>query len=124
MAYQYFDLYEFRSPDADDSGNLMDHQFVRLLDKARGIAGIPFKITSGYRTREHNSHLIAMGYKASPNSSHMKGLAADISATSSGQKHAIVTALLSVGFNRIGIGGNFIHVDMDESKPKNQIWTY
>lgn len=122
--YKYFNLYEFRSPDDDGSGEKMVPEFIALLDKAREAAGMPFKITSGYRTWEHNSHLIAMGYKASPNSSHLKGLAADISATSSAQKYAIVTALLSVGFNRIGIGANFIHVDMDDSKPSNLIWTY
>ena len=122
--YKYFDLREFRSPDAEHSGSLMSHEFVSKLDKAREIAGIPFKINSGYRTREHNSHLIANGYKASPNSSHMKGIAADISAKTSGQKYVILIALLAVGFNRFGIGDTYIHVDMDPDKPANMIWTY
>lgn len=124
MEYNYFKLSEFDSPDLEGSGDQMNQDFVQMLDYAREKAGIPFKITSGYRTREHNNYLLANGYKASPNSSHLKGLAADISATSSGQRYAILTALLSVGFTRIGIASNFIHVDIDPDKPQNRIWTY
>lgn len=124
MEYQYFSLSEFDSPDLEGSGENMNQDFVQMLDYARAKAGIPFKITSGFRTREHNSYLIANGYKASPNSSHKLGIAADIAATSSKQRYAIITALLAVGFTRIGVGSNFIHVDMDESKPQNRIWTY
>jgi hypothetical protein len=32
----------------------MDKHFLRLLDNARQIAGIPFKINSGFRTPKHN----------------------------------------------------------------------
>jgi hypothetical protein len=31
---------------------------------------------------------------------------------------------MMVGFNRIGISHNFIHVDMDMNKTQNLIWTY
>lgn len=122
--FKYFDLREFRSPDSDGSGQFMNMEFVKLLDEARGIAGTPFKITSGFRTWEHNNHLIAMGYKASPNSSHLKGLAADIAVTNKAQRHKILTALMQVGLNRFGVADNFIHVDMDPSKPSNEIWVY
>lgn len=121
---RHFDLKEFDSPDKEGSGVNMDAKLLEMLDDAREIAGVPFKVNSGYRTREHNSHLLAMGYKASPNSSHLKGLAVDISATSTGKRYAIITALLEVGFNRIGIASNFIHVDRDPDKPSNQIWVY
>ena len=36
----------------------------------------------------------------------------------------MLQALLSVGFNRIGVGSGFIHVDIDKSKPSDVIWTY
>lgn len=124
MDYNYFRLSEFDSPDLEGSGEQMNQDFVQMLDMARAKAGIPFKITSGFRTREHNNYLLANGYKASPNSSHLRGCAADISATSSAQKYAIVTALLSVGINRIGIASNFIHADIDPQKPQNRVWTY
>lgn len=124
MDYKYFTLAEFDSPDAEGSGQYMNQEFLQMLDRAREIAGIPFKINSGFRTREHNSYLLANGYKASPNSAHLRGCAADIAATSSKQRYLILTALIAVGFNRIGVANGFIHVDTDETKPANRIWTY
>ena len=32
--------------------------------------------------------------------------------------------LVEVGFTRIGVGNTFIHVDIDENKSSNVIWTY
>ena len=121
---KYFKLYEFDSPDMVGSGEAMDKEFLSKLDQARSLCDIPFKITSGYRTKEYNEGLLARGYKASANSSHLKGLAADIACTNSVARHIIVSALLKVGLNRIGIADSFIHVDRDSSKPANVIWTY
>ena len=121
---KYFKLSEFDSPDMVGSGEAMDREFLSRLDQARSLCDIPFRITSGYRTKEYNEGLLARGYKASANSSHLKGLAADIACTNSAARHIIVSALLKVGFNRIGIADTFIHVDKDPSKPANVIWTY
>lgn len=101
-----------------DDGN-MDKYFLSKLDEAREMAGIPFHINSAYRTKEHNAKI-----GGSPNSSHLKGLAVDISATDSRTRYTILDALLSVGFNRIGIADTFIHVDLDKDKSQNVIWTY
>ena len=49
-----FNLKEFDSPDLSGSGLNMDKDFLSMLDNARDIAKTPFKITSGYRTKEHN----------------------------------------------------------------------
>lgn len=93
--------------------------FVQKLQIARDTASIPFVITSGYRCQNHNAEV---GGKA--DSSHLKGVAADIAAQTSSQRFAIVDGLIKAGFERIGIGSNFIHVDMDESKPQRLMWTY
>ena len=116
---KYFTHAEFDSPDFPDSGNNMDKSFLRMLDSAREAAGIPFKINSGFRTPKHNAKV-----GGSKNSSHLRGFAADIHAASSAQKYEILSALLAVGFNRIGIANTFIHVDLDPIKTKNVIWTY
>ena len=50
MSLKYFKYEEFASPDVPDSGEFMDSQFLTMLDNAREIAGIPFKINSGYKT--------------------------------------------------------------------------
>jgi uncharacterized protein YcbK (DUF882 family) len=116
----YFEYKEFDSPDLPNSGKLyMDEQFMELLDHARAIAGIPFKINSAYRSIEINKKA---GGKI--NSAHLVGKAADISCTDSRSRHIILSSLLDAGFNRIGIGATFIHVDSSNSKDSNVIWTY
>ena len=103
----------------------MDPKFLGLLDHARGIAGIEFKINSGYRTPEHNSKV---GGKprtpTSKGSSHLYGLAADINCDNSRDRSIILNALVDSGFTRIGIAKTFIHVDLDKSKSQNVCWLY
>ena len=102
-----------------DNLDKMDKTFLLRLDEARERAGIPFVINSAYRTPEHNAKI---GGK--PNSSHLRGLAVDISVTNSRQRFIVLNALLEVGFTRIGIADTFIHVDLDNEKSKEVIWTY
>lgn len=116
---KYFDYSEFDSPDKPGSGHLMDEQFLNKLDDARGIAKIPFKITSGYRTGEHNELIGGVD-----SSAHTRGNAVDIACRDSRSRWLILNALMLVGFNRIGIADTFIHVDDDPTKAENVIWTY
>jgi len=97
----------------------MDVDFLAKLDEARELAGIPFIINSAYRSPGHNAKI---GGK--PNSSHLRGLAVDIKATDSRTRFTVLNALISVGFNRIGIADTFIHVDLDCEKSDRVIWTY
>lgn len=97
----------------------LDTKLVEMLDKAREIAGVPFKINSGYRTPEQNKKV--GGVK---NSSHLTSLAVDIACTTDSARHKIFNALQKVGFNRIGIAKTFIHCDIDTSKSPNVIWLY
>ena len=121
---KFFTLDEFDSPDFPNSGVNMDKDFLERLEQAREIAGIPFRITSGFRTQNYLQDLLDRGYKASKNSSHLVGKAADIAAVGSSTRYIIVDALLKAGFNRIGIADTFIHVDHDMSKAPFVIWTY
>ena len=116
---KHFKHSEFDSPDAPGSGAKMQNRFLEKLDLARDIAGILFIITSGYRTEEHNKLVGGVN-----SSSHTKGLAADISCRDSVSRFIIVNALFKAGFTRIGIADNFIHVDCDETKTQEVIWTY
>ena len=119
----HFETQEFNSPDLPNSGINMDNAFLQMLDDARGIAGIPFKITSGYRTKEYNKDLLKRGYKASKNSSHLIGKACDIAVGSGNERYIIINALIKAGFRRLGVAKTFIHCDNDETK-NNSIWTY
>ena len=100
---KYFEFSEFDSPDEVGSGRrFMDSDFLSMLDNARDIAGIPFKITSGYRTPSHNAYVggVQPGLK-SKGSSHLFGYAADIACNSGQQREIIVAALIKAGI-RIG----------------------
>jgi uncharacterized protein YcbK (DUF882 family) len=115
---QYFQEYEFASPDEQGSGLLMDANFLYKLNYARHLAETAFVITSGYRTIAHNK---AVG--GSKTSSHLSGLAVDISARNSLERLRIIQGLIDAGFTRIGIGNNFCHVDLDTSK-SDALWLY
>mgnify|MGYP003120147769 CR=1 FL=1 len=116
---KYFKLSEFDSPDVVGSGKAMDRVFLSMLDNARDIANVPFKITSGVRSEAWN-HKVG-GVK---NSSHILGYAADIACNTSSHRFRIINALLEAGFNRIGVADTFIHVDNDPNKVANVVWTY
>ena len=115
----FFKISEFDSPDEVGSGYKMDRELLIKLDSARGIAGIPFKITSGYRTKARNK---LVGGRVG--SSHLKGKAVDIGYYGSRERYLIVQSLMHVGINRIGIGKTFIHCDVDNLKDPDVIWLY
>lgn len=99
--------------------NKMNANLLKMLDDARELSNTPFKITSSWRSKEKNESL----KNSSKNSSHLKGLAVDIACDNGTNRIKIITALIKVGFTRIGISKTFIHVDVDNSK-NNSIWTY
>ncbi len=119
MELNYFKLSEFDSPDVKDSGNNMNMDFLLMLDEARDIADVPFKINSGYRSVSHNKKV-----KGKAGSSHLTGYAADIHCNDSVQRFIMVNALIMAGFTRIGIAKTFIHVDSDPTKAGDVIWVY
>jgi len=99
---------------------LVNNPFLDKLQKARKIANIPFVVNSGTRCEKRNKKV-----KGKKTSSHLKGLAVDISAKGSRERFEILNALLAVGFSRIGIASNFIHVDDDVlDKDSSVIWVY
>ena len=122
---KYFTLEEFSCPTLPNSGVNMDSDFLQKLDNARQIAGIPFKINSGYRTQEHHNSIYKKLGKEPTKSAHLIGKAADIHCTDSKSRFVIISALLDAGISRVGISSTFIHCDIAEKgKTQNVIWTY
>lgn len=99
----------------------LNHELVVLLDQARGKAGIPFSINSGYRSPEHNARVGGV-----PGSAHTKGLAVDLRARNGQEIYKIVSSLMAVGIKRIGINWSkqFVHADIDYTKPNPTIYRY
>lgn len=86
---------------------------------ARRVAKTPFTITSGARCEKHNKK-----EGGSKSSSHLKGLAVDIKATTSRERFKIISAMYTVGFNRIGVAKDFLHFDIDINKTDDLFWLY
>ncbi len=85
-------------------------ELVNMLDKAREISGVPYRLTSGFRTVTENK---AVG--GVTNSSHLRGWGVDIYCTTS-TRQAILRGLLNCGVEVfIEDCPNHIHVDMDSS---------
>jgi len=97
--------------------NNISSDLIYRLNIARLIAGVYFIINSACRCKKHNK-LVG----GSLTSSHLLGLAVDIAIKSPNDRFIIVNSLLSAGFTRIGVYKNFIHVDLDITKPQNVIW--
>ena len=115
MTYRYFKLDEFKCNHCGE--NKIDPDFVSKLDSARGMAGVPFVITSGYRCIPYD---LTLGGKRN----HTTGLAADIAVPDDRSRYFIIKYLLLCGFARIGVGPDFIHVDMNPQHNLCRIWGY
>ena len=90
-----------------------------MLDKARGLAGVPFVIISGKRSEDRNE---AVG--GVEDSAHLRGYAVDLRSADSSTRWKMLKALIDVGFTRIGVNKTTIHVDNDPSKPQSVVWHY
>lgn len=101
--------------------NNMQTFFLDMIAKAENIYGKPFRINSGYRSKQYQEELRKNPrIKAARNSPHVQGVAADISLRGE-NTNKIIDALRKVGFNRFGVGKSFLHVDAgDRVNPR--IW--
>ena len=110
-------MYLYFNKEEDPNMIGVSDKLMHMLDGARKVAGVPFIITSGLRTPEHNKEV---GGKA--DSAHLKGLAVDLQCSDSGNRFNIIYALFVAGFKRIEICSGHIHVDIDETKDQRVIF--
>lgn len=100
--YKYFSDKEIKG---------VNPEFVQILDQSREIAGVPFPITSGFRTKEQNEKAGGV-----PNSAHTKGLAVDIQCTDNIKRQKMLWGLMQFRDKLfIEVAGRHLHVDMDSS---------
>ena len=110
MLYKHFELNEFVC-NCGCGRNLIDEEFVFLLDRLRGVCGFPFFVTSGYRCPAHNLAV------CSTSNNHVLGKAADIVIKSDRNRFDFIKNAIGLGFWRIGVYHSFIHVDIMQ-KPR------
>jgi zinc D-Ala-D-Ala carboxypeptidase len=117
--YPYFTKAEF---DCKHSGkNEMQPEFMAKLQLLREKYGRPMIVTSGYR---HWTHPVE-ARKGHTTGEHTRGTCADIACTSGAERYKIIQLALQLGFPRIGIAKNFIHLGIGGAGlPSPTIWDY
>ncbi len=107
--YQYF---------TDEELKGLQPSTCSKLSIARGKSGVPYVITCGLRTQDHNDELA----ESVKDSAHLTGYAVDLACSDSATRYAMLSGLISAGFNRIGVYSAHLHADDDPTKPPNVIW--
>jgi len=120
-----------------DSGiKNMDNDFVLKLDKARDLIHkdynsdksegnkIKFYIKEGYHTAHKNEDYMTGTNVLPIDKSHTIGktVKLDVARFDNEQIKIILRALLDAGFERFGLGADFIHVDV--LNKESEYWTY
>ena len=116
---KYFQDSEFNRCSPAFSSDDMHPESLKRLHQAREHAGIPFVLSSAYRSPAHDKSKGRSGTGA-----HTMGRAVDIRCNTSANRWKIVSALIAAGFTRIGIANTFIHADDSPKHAQSVIWTY
>ena len=115
-SWKFFKRTEFACPCCNRDN--ISKELVDRLDYSRSLAGIPFRITSGFRCVEHNRRI-----HGKPRSSHLDGSGADIYAPSGSIQATIIGSLFASGIKRVGIYKTFIHADVSKKLNYPMVWT-
>lgn len=99
--------------------NEIDPRVVTLHQAIEEECMVEVPVNSGFRCHEHNKKV-----GGELKSSHVKGLAMDLRCETSGQRYDFIRAAMHLGVYRIGIGKNFVHIDIDRQKDPRVIWLY
>ena len=91
---------------------------VEILQTIRNEIEIPIIIHSGVRCEKYNAEV-----GGEKKSAHIRGRAVDIKCLDSRTRYNLIWKLIN-RFDRIGIGKDFIHVDIDYTLPRQMIWIY
>ena len=97
----------------------VDKDALVKLNVARGLAGVPFVITSNYRDP---SHSVAVGGTCHDAHTENPCTAFDIQCHESGLRLSIVSALIHAGFTRIGVNNVHVHADCSTVLPQDVFW--
>ncbi len=100
--------------------------FMRFMQMLRTEVGVPFTVTSGYRSPEHNAATSGTKSKDGP---HVSGQAMDIAIAYSEAFELIALAMNNgakgVGMRQHGrINGRYVHIDQWYKRDAPTLWTY
>lgn len=95
--------------------------FLQQLNLMRAFYQRPIRVTSGPRCAVHNQRVGGEAHSA-----HLLGTAADLYCPTTPARWLMLEAARHADFRRLGIGKDFLHVDVakDTSHPQDVVWTY
>jgi len=96
----------------------MQYKFISRLQRLRQAHGRPLIITSGFRCLPYNKAI-----HGAADSRHGYGDAADILVENAIDRYDILQHALMLGFTGIGIGANYVHLDIRETDAP-LMWVY
>ena len=114
----HFSLREFRCT-CGCNQVIVSPALIEVLEDIREFSGVPMTITSGFRCPAHNA---AVG--GAPSSAHLSGEAADFFVSGNIDRFKFLEAAFVYGARRIGIGKDFVHVDVKADSPQEVCWLY
>lgn len=103
----------------------INEDLVHLLNDLRNRLGCPLIVGKGggYRCLRYEKELAARGYETAKGvSQHSLGAASDVNTDGAHTGFQLEEAARGVGFLAVGVGTNWIHVDL--RKPENRSWYY
>jgi len=105
------------SPDTPGDWQHTDPELLRLLALLSKEVGRKLEVNSGHRSHTHNEEIGGVS-----DSAHLTYKAVDLHAGNPEKALALAKAAAKVGFQRIGVGRTFVHVDVDYSKNYPTAW--
>lgn len=119
---KYFNKSEFLCPCGNCKDFEIDAELLEKLDAMRELHGGPLKVTSGYRCAAYQEQLKLRGYETATGvSQHTLGRAADVTdGVTPG--YELEDQARKAGFKAVGVGKNWVHVDLRSDKDRK--WSY
>lgn len=117
--YPHFSEAEFQRCNPPCHSSDMSAAFMKRLERFREIVACPVYLNSAFRS---SSWEISRGRSGS--SRHTFGRAVDIRCTSNRERLKFIRAAIECGFNGIGLGYNYIHLDDRDECNNPCMWLY
>jgi len=114
----HFSLDEFRCK-CGCNQVIVHPDLIEVLENVREFSGVPIQITSGFRCPDHNA---AVG--GTPDSAHLTGEAADFFVSGNKDRFKFLEAFFIYGGLRVGVGKDFLHMDVSHDLPAEVCWLY
>jgi len=112
---RYFKIEDFNCKETGE--NEMCPEFLERLDELRPRFGLPFIITSWYRSPRHS-----VEKRKAKAGTHTQGIASDIRVVGGYERYVIQKHAYAMNFTGIGVHKDFIHVDDRKTAPVS--WPY